>query len=357
MNVKWTAILCWCACESVALAAFTPDEARRVYGESSSASNSVCTEVGDYVFMELKWKTEADASAEDRDAQEMSALMDALESYVAPKQTAVTNSPFCRELTEWLVPETAFKIPDVASVTLKDEEAAGERRMVVAFDATALHEARDSAKSRNVDMNGYSPVQWTEALSAAYANFKTRDEKRKFFFLLGCPVVSLLDREIGLNATDLTGRSDRGSVELDRLLKWKPTQGSVYCEHPALTWSFYRQSDSDFFFPAWSETDGGAFAKAEKLYLHGKDIPKIISLLAESITKNPIGARKWEYLGGVLKASNRHQDAVVAYLQALRQKNDSAWAWKGLMGSMKKTGMEVNATGLEWYLRMKGIVQ
>lgn len=357
MNVKWMTILCWCACGSAALAAFTPDEARRVYGESSSAFTSACTEVGDYVFMELKWKPEADASAEDRDAREMSALMDALERYVAPEQTAVTNSPFCRELTEWLVPEKEFRVPSVASTTLKDEEAGGERRMVVAFDANALHAARDSAKSHKVDVNRYSQAQWTDALSAAYANFKTRDERRKFFFLLGCPVVSLLDREIGLDAKDLTGRADKGSVELSQILKWKPTQGSVYCEYPALTWNFYKQSDSDLFFPAWSETDGGAFAKAEKLYLQGKDIPKIISLLAESIAKNPIGVRKWEYLGGVLKASNRHQDAVVAYLQSLWQKNDSVWAWKGLMESLKKSGMTANATGLEWHLRMKGVVK
>lgn len=357
MNAKWMTILCWCACVSTALAAFTLDEARRVYGEASSAFKTACAEVGDYVFMELKWKTGADASAEDREEQELSAMMDAMQRYVAPKQSAVTNSPFCKELTEWLVPERGFKVPDVASTTVKDEESDGERKMVIAFDAKALHAARDCAKKQNVDLNEYSPAQWKDALLEAYANFMTRDDKRKFFFLLGCPIVAFLDKEIGLDAKELTGRQDKGSVELCQLLKWKPPQGSVYSEYPALTWSFYRQSESELFFPAWCETDGGAFAAAEKLYLKGKNIPKIILLLVESITKNPIGALKWEYLGGVMKASNRHQDAVIAYMQSLRQKDDGVWAWKGLVESMKKSGMPMNAMGSEWYLRMKGVVR
>lgn len=354
MNARLAMILCWCMCGSTALAAFTPDEARRVYGETSSSSESSILEVGDYVFMELKWDSAADASAEECEEQELSAMMDAIQEYVTPKQCAVTNSPFCKELTDWLLPECEFNVPDVASTTLKEEESNGERRVVVAFDAQGLRDAREAAEKTRMDLNSFSTEQWASALSGAYTNFKTKEEKRKFLYLLGCPVVGFLEKGIGFDKNGLSGRADKGSVELRKLMEWKPTKGSVFFDNPSLTWRFYKQLDSDMFFPAWSENDGGRLDEAAKLYRQGKDIPTIIRLLAESISMNPINATKWEYLGGVLKASNKPCDAVIAYIQALKINSKSPWAWKGLVDSLDKAGFKANAAGLRWYLKIKG---
>ena len=354
---KHTLLICSCVFCMTLAAAFTPEEARRVYGEASISSTSSFVEQEDYVFMEIKWKAEADASDEERDAQELAAIMDAIEKYVEPPKPCVTNSPFCKELTSWLLPESPFSVPNVASTTVKDDESNGEHRMVVAFDAKALRDAKSKAASAQLDLNARTDAEWTAALSSAYNNFKTPDEKRKFFYMLGCPIVAFLDSGIGITKAELATRTDVGSKELMVLLDWKPSTGSVFIDYPMLSWASCRDANQGVFFPSWQESDGGSFAEAEKLYLKGQDIPKIIALLADSISKNPVGALKWEYLGGVLRASNRHHDAIIAYMQSLLMNGNSAWAWKGLADSMKKAGMDAHSRGLTWYLRMKGFVK
>ena len=77
-----------------------------------------------------------------------------------------------------------------------------------------------------------------------------------------------------------------------------------------------------------------------------------IIYLTESISLNPISSKKWEYLGGVLKASGRPKDALVAYVQALKISSESPWAWKGLIDCCEKTGLEENAKGLRWYMKI-----
>ena len=67
---------------------------------------------------------------------------------------------------------------------------------------------------------------------------------------------------------------------------------------------------------------------------------------------NPINNKKWEYLGGVLKASNKPQDALIAYIQALKINSKNVWAWKGLADSCEKTGFVENAKGIRWYLKI-----
>ena len=103
MNLKCLILMFVGIWQMTLFAAFTPEEARRVYGESSSSLNlSTFKEVGDYVFMEVKWSVDKDVSSDDRESLEMSALMDAIQKYVEPPVIACTNSPFLKALTTWL---------------------------------------------------------------------------------------------------------------------------------------------------------------------------------------------------------------------------------------------------------------
>lgn len=343
-------------CQLTLSAAFTPEEARRIYGEASpDVSSASFKDVGDYIFAEVRWTVREDADEEDREALEMSALLDAIEKYVDAPVMACTNSPFSKALTTWLVPDTEFTLPEVQSSVVKEEDKDGERCRVVAFDAIGLKAAKDSAVKAARGINERSEEDWMQSLRAAYANFKTPVEKRKFNVMLGCPIVDFILSICKYKAEEANEDEKEGVAEVEKIVNWKPAKESVFSEYPNMLWMTHKNSGSDVFYPRWQENDGGRFAEAEVLYRKGKDVPRILTLLAESICINPIGEKKWAYLGGVLKALGKHEDALIAYIQALKFDNSDPWAWKGVRDCCSKLGYKVNATGLDWYFKLNGI--
>ncbi|MBQ7177173.1 MAG: hypothetical protein IJS08_07135 [Victivallales bacterium] len=356
MNLKCLILMFVGIWQMTLFAAFTPEEARRVYGESSSSLNlSTFKEVGDYVFMEVKWSVDKDVSSDDRESLEMSALMDAIQKYVEPPVIACTNSPFSKALTTWLTPETEFSLPEVPSSVVKEEEKDGKHSQVIAFDATVLKAAKASASKRAHSVNERSVEDWLKLLKATYGNFKTLAEKRKFNVMLGCPIVDFILNTGKYELENANEDEKDGVSEVNRVINWTPTKDSVFSKYPNLLWSTHKKRESNLFYPNWSEDDGGRFVKAEELYRKGKDVPKILTLLAESISTNPIGEKKWAYLGGVLKAMNKPEDAMIAYIQALKFNSDDPWAWKGVRDCCKKLGFKSNAAGLDWYFKLNGI--
>lgn len=334
-------------------APFSSEEARRVFDESSVNVSTSAKVVGDYLFTEVSWQEDRSATIEDREAQELSALLAAMQDFIAPNVVQCTNSPFCKTLTEWLEPMTGFNVPNVQSFVLKDETKGDKRLQIVALEAKPLVDAKRKAQASIADKNSRTESQWARLLQGACAQFKTPEEKRKFFVLLGCPLVNLIaDKGSGDYGSALPG-GESGWAELEKIINWRPDASSFYAEYPNLLWTAYAKRTDAIFFPAWSENDGGRLDEAAKLYRQGKDIPTIIRLLAESISMNPISSTKWEYLGGVLKASNKPYDAIIAYIQALKINSKSPWAWKGLVDSLDKAGFKANATGLKWYLKLK----
>ena len=335
-------------------APFSSEEARRVFDESSVNVSTSAKVVGDYLFAEVSWQEDKSGATEDREAQELSALLAAMQNFITPNAAQCTNSPFCKTLTEWLEPTLEFNVPNVQSFVLKDETNGDQRRQVVALEAKPLVDAKRRAQAGIVDKNSRTESQWAKLLQGAYVQFKTPEEKRKFFVLIGCPIVNFIaDKGSGDYGSALPG-CESGWAELEKIRNWRPSADSFYAEYPNLLWTAYAKRTDAIFFPAWSENDGGRLDKAAKLYRQGKDIPTIIRLLAESISLNPINSTKWEYLGGVLKASNKPCDAVIAYIQALKINSKNQWAWKGLVDSLDKAGFKANAAGLGWYLKIKG---
>lgn len=335
-------------------APFSSEEARRVFDESSVNVSTSAKVVGDYLFTEVSWKEDKSGAAEDREAQELSALLAAMQNFIAPDVAQCTNSPFCKALTEWLEPTPEFNVPNVQSFVLKDEAKGDKRHQIVALEAKPLVDAKRRAQAGIVDKNSRTESQWAKLLQGAYVQFKTPEEKRKFFVLLGCPLVNFIaDKGSGDYGSALPG-CESGWAELEKIRNWRPSADSFYVEYPNLLWTAYAKRTDAIFFPAWSENDGGRLDEAAKLYRQGKDIPTIIRLLAESISLNPINSTKWEYLGGVLKASNKPCDAVIAYIQALKINSKNQWAWKGFVDSLDKAGFKANAAGLGWYLKIKG---
>ena len=335
-------------------APFSSEEARRVFDESSVNVSTSAKVVGDYLFAEVNWQEDKSATTEDREAQELAALLAAMQNFITPNAAPCTNSPFCKILTEWLEPLPEFNVPNVQSFVLKDETKGDHRHQVVALEAKPLVDAKRKAQADIADKNSRTESQWVKLLQGAYAQFKAPEEKRKFFVLLGCPLVNLIADKGGGDYGSVLPGGEGGWAELEKIINWRPVADSFYAEYPNLLWTAYARRTDAIFFPAWSENDGGRLDEAAKLYRQGKDIPTIIRLLAESISMNPINSTKWEYLGGILKVSNRPCDAVIAYIQALKINSKSPWAWKGLADSLDNAGFKENATGLRWYLKMKG---
>lgn len=356
MNSKRLLLALAVACQLTLSAAFTPEEARRAYGEASPAlSSSSFKEVGDYIFAEIEWTVAGDADEEDRESLEMSALLDAVQKYVDAPVIACTNSPFSKALTTWLAPDTEFTLPEVRSSVVKDEEKDGRRCQVVAFDAAVLKAAKAGALKSARGVNERSEKDWLALLRTAYENFKTPGEKRKFNVMLGCPIVDFILCIGKYKAEEANEDEKDGVAEVEKIVNWTPAKDSAFSEYPNMLWTTHIKNESDHFYPHWKEDDGGKFAEAEVLYRKGKDVPKILALLAESICINPIGVKKWAYLGGVLKAQGKYGDALIAYIQALKFDRNNPWAWKGVRDCCQKLGYKSNAAGLDWYLKLNGI--
>lgn len=340
-------------CFSASPATFTPEEARRIFGESSSCVLSSGTVVGDYLFLEVNWKEDASLSTEEREEQEMSALFEAMQKFITPQPCVCTNSPFCRTLTDWLLPVVEFNVPNVKSSVVKDDTKDGRRTQVVAVEADPLMSARDLALKSVASVNNRSEAEWAESLKNALSQFKMPDDKQKFYTLLGCPIVNLIFSRSNEYRVSVLPGCEHACDELGSLVKFATEGDSFFVEYPNILWRHYAHDRSVLFFPAWEEDDGGRLIEAEKLYQKGTDIPTIIRLLVESISINPISSTKWEYLGGVLRASGRPKDALIAYVQALKISPRSIWAWKGAADCCEKAGLTENANGLKWYLKIR----
>ena len=64
-------------------APFSSEEARRVFDESSVNVSTSAKVVGDYLFTEVSWKEDKSGAPEDREAQELSALLAASFTFTA----------------------------------------------------------------------------------------------------------------------------------------------------------------------------------------------------------------------------------------------------------------------------------
>ena len=340
---------CLGVCSLSAFAAFAPDQARQVFGESGLNVTASTTEACDYLFMRIKWTASEDEDVSD-DEQQMSAVMDALDAYLAPARVECRDSPFCKTLTKWMEPEPTYTIPDVSSCVVKDESTASEHVCVMAFDAGPLKKEKAAAAARMNAVNDRTKADWAVALKEAFGHFKTHEEKAKFNALLGCPVVTLVNQGVRASLTEVNEGS--GVDEVRRILDHIKSEGSLFAKNRALSWSAVREDNADPFFPVWASEDGGRFEEAVKLFRQGKNLDRIIVLLSESLAMNPGGREKWQYLAASLKFANRFEDAIFAYVQTLRFDGKNKQAWDGLLECLRKAGCSANAGGLDWYLKI-----
>lgn len=357
MNRKWSLSVVTVVGTVLSLAAgFTPEEARRVYGVVSTNAPASVMEAGGFIFMDLKWSVPEGAEPDDRAELEMTALSDALERYVLTPSAPVTNTPFCTALTEWLVPETPYNIPNVSSTVVKLEESTNSCRKVFAFDATGLNAARKESAAIEARRHSRTPADWVKSLDNYYQTLKTEQDRRQFLVLLGCPIVSVVKgRGHGDFGKPVKG-AERGLVELDILLKAKEADISFFSTHEGLLWRNFSASGPGMFYPSLKGDDQGSFAEALKLCRSKNwknDSEKILNLLADSIRANPFDAQKWLYLGGVLLGCGKPLDGLVAYMQSACFDDSKADAWKGIMRCCAAAGMTANAEGLKWYLQIK----
>ena len=92
------------------------------------------------------------------------------------------------------------------------------------------------------------------------------------------------------------------------------------------------------------------FETARSLFLEGKDLPRIISLLEQSLTKNPGCGEAWRYYASALRTAGRIEEAVVAGHEAVvLGVNDYAAAWD-VVRCYRLMGCKGLAAGNAWWL-------
>ena len=96
--------------------------------------------------------------------------------------------------------------------------------------------------------------------------------------------------------------------------------------------------------------DAGSFKEAQGLFDRGENLPRILDLLAESLSVNPGDSLAWRYYGASLRTAGKMHDAVIAYHQALLLNHDDEIAAVDLCISYQKLGMRHLAEGNAWYL-------
>lgn len=346
-----------CAWGATSLAAgFTPEEARRVYGVVSTNAPASVMEADGFVFMDLKWSVPAEAEEDDREELELTALSDALERYVVAPSRVVTNSPFAAPLTEWLVPEVVYNIPNIPSTVVKVEQGTNFCRKVFAFPAKNLAASRKESASLEDARHAWKDEDWLKGLKKYSETLKTAQDRRQFMVLLGCPVANVVeDGGKGEFGVPVKG-AERGLAELDILLKAKEADLPFFAAHGGLLWPSYAAAGTGLFYPCAKPAAGDGFSKALAL-CKSKDwkakAPEILELLAESIRANPLDAQKWLYLGGVLRGTDRNMDALVAYVQSARFDSSNKDAWKGIARCCEALGMKTNAAGLGWLIKLR----
>lgn len=93
-----------------------------------------------------------------------------------------------------------------------------------------------------------------------------------------------------------------------------------------------------------------SFESARSLFLEGKDLPRIVSLLEQSIVRNPGSGEVWRYYASALRTAGRIEDAVVAGHEAvvLGDKDYKA-AWD-VVRCYRLMGLDGLAAGNAWWL-------
>lgn len=345
---------CACLCLSAEALAFTPAEARRVYGLAATNSPaSTVMEADGFIFMEVKWSVGED---EEPDECELSAVQDALEAFIAVPQATSANSPFSEALTDWLVPDVTYQLPNVKSAVVKKREEAGVHYDVYAFEAAPLKAARANAIQQQESRRMKDNAAWGEALKKYSKTLKSENDWRQFCVMLGCPVVNMVKGAQTQNFGMPVKGCESGLAELDAIMVWKSDGSFFYSTHKGVLWCDRAASEKSFFYPVFSSDDGGSFARAKEL-AKNKDWEKqpqaILDELAKSIMAYPYVAEKWVYLGGVLLKTGHPMEGLIAYIQGAKFDQKNRDAWTGIMCCCEALNLKSNASGLSWFLKVQ----
>lgn len=93
-----------------------------------------------------------------------------------------------------------------------------------------------------------------------------------------------------------------------------------------------------------------AFAEARELFQQGKNLPRILSLLEESLTTNPGVGDAWRYYAAALRTSGRHRDSVLAgHVALVLNRSDEKAIWEIIRG-YKELGLHEMAESNAWWL-------
>lgn len=337
------------------LFAFSKEEAKVAFTQIGEVEFPMRS--GNCLFFRYKWKNAQDAAQEELEAQQLDAQFEAVEKYVCDgiNELRIQQSPFGEKLSKIIVPPFNFKLTGIEMITVKVEEKNGEHSCVFACDASEIEKVKARTREEALQLKHNSEKQWAALLKKAFDGLERDEDRRTFLTLLGCPIVVFLnERDIRYVGMDLDKTSKTAWKEIAYFLSWPADDHSYFRSRKVSTvWGWVWATKGNVDFSNSPKTDNGEFEEGKRLYHQGKDIPSIMELFGRSIELAPNSQEKWRYLGGILRVNRQYKDALIAYLQAARISPLSVNDLKTLCGLCEACGLQVNATGLHWYLTMQ----
>ena len=338
----------------VKVGAFSKEGALEACPDIGSAEFPV--ESGGYLFFNCNWEASADASQEEQEAGQLEAQFEEVGRYVCAglQELRVQQSPFGEKLSRLILPPCDFKLPEIAMITVREEERSEEHLCVFACNPAEIEEAKASLRKEAKQLKNFTEQQWAVLLKKAFDDLEREVDRRSFLTLLGCPIVMFLnEREIRYMGVNFDKQSETAWKEIRELLSWVPDDGSYFLLRkgsPVWEWVWATKGNVDF--SDAPQKDNGEFDEGKNLYHQGKDIPRIMDLFGRSIELAPNGQEKWRYLGGILRVKKQYRDSLVAYMQAAKMDNLPSQDLNTIQQLCDACGMTTNAAGLRWYLLM-----
>ena len=336
------------------LSAFSKDEALALYSQIDNVEFPVKS--GDCLFFRCKWKASPEATQEELEAEQLDAQFSALEKYICKglQELRIQQSPFGEKLTRLILPSFNFKLSEIAMVTVKEAEQAGERFCVFACNPSVVKALKDKVRAEALEVKNYSEAQWAVLLKKAFDGLEREEDRRSFLTLLGCPIVVYLrERGIRFVGMDFDVKSQAAWKEICKLLSWSADDAAFFLSRKdSQIWKWVWATKGNVDFSNAPHKDNGEFDAGKSLYHQGKDIPKIMELFGRSIELAPNSHEKWRYLGGILRVNKQYRDSLIAYLQAAKLENPPKEDLKTMQMLCKECGMSMNADGLRWYILM-----
>jgi tetratricopeptide (TPR) repeat protein len=164
--------------------AFSPDDARASYRENFAESFGPVETDGTNLFLIVDEEV-PDGLPGGANQVVLTGMHQALLDWIDGSESNVPPSPFCPRLTEFVLPDVPFDLPEIDGVVVEHVVKDGCIRHAMALELAPFEAVKADVAAKK---NAPRPLDsWLECLSGSRADLRSDKERDLFLSLLGCP--------------------------------------------------------------------------------------------------------------------------------------------------------------------------